>query len=236
MKLLAPALAICGGLFLAERSEAVDPRGSDGRNQAMICSQDMVRISASSALEQSLGCAAADAVIRRLAACDIILKRPVSILVSESVRTPHGTEAFGVFDPDGGIINVTALSGLARLAAGTPYATLSPATLYKSVVTHETVHAVMQQNYIRKPSSRAAYEYPAYAIQLELLALEDNGEPNSELFKNDDNLLLSDLILGLDPFVFAARAFRYLRGDSGRCDSLRGALEDRADFIVSLPY
>ena len=196
----------------------------------------MVRVNTPSELERSLGCAAADAAIRRLAACGIVLKWPVSIFVFETVRTPHGTEAFGVYDPDGDIVRVTALSALVRLAAGTPYAAYSSTTLYKSVVAHETVHAVMQQNYLRKPSSRAAYEYPAYAIQMELLRLEDGSEPASELFTADDKLLLNDLILGLNPYVFAARAYRQLQRDGARCDTLHDALEDRADFIVALPY
>jgi hypothetical protein len=236
MKLLAPMLAICGCLLLAERSEAFDTRALDGRDQESACSRGLVRVNASSELERSLGCAAADTAIRRLAACDIILKQPVSIFVFETVRTPRGTEAFGVFDPDGDIISVTAVSALARLAAGTPYAAFSPVALYKSVVAHETVHAVMQQNYSRRPSSRAAYEYPAYAIQMELLRRENSSEPASELFDADDTLLLNDLILGLNPYVFAARAYRQLQRDGSRCASLQDALEDRADFIATLPF
>jgi hypothetical protein len=236
MKLLAPMLAICGGLLLTGRCEVFGAEASDGPDKSAICAGGMVRISAPSELERSLGCAGADAAIRRLAACDIILKQPIWIHISETVRTPHGTEAFGVFNPNGDIINVTTSSGLARLAAGTPYATLSPTALYKSVVVHETVHAVMQQNYTRKPASRSAYEYPAYAIQLELLALESEGELISELFNRDDRLLLNDLVLGLNPFAFAARAYRQLQHDGGRCGSLHDVLADRADFIVTLPF
>jgi hypothetical protein len=236
MKLLAPMLAICGVLLLTERCEAFGSGGSDGRDKSVICAGGMVRINAPSELEQSLGCAAADMAIRRLAACDIILKQPFSISVSETVLTPRGTEAFGVFDPDGDVMNVTALAGLARMAAGTPYATLSPVALYKSVIAHETVHAVMQQNYTRKPTSRAAYEYPAYAIQMELLTLEHNGELNSRLVKSRDKPLLNDLMLGLDPFVFAAHAYGYLQDDGNRCSSLRDTLADRVDFIVTLPF
>ena len=236
MKLLAPVLAICGGLLLTGRCEAFGSGGLDGRDKSVICAGGMVRINAPSELEQSLGCTASDAAIRRLAACGIILKQPFSIFVSETVLTPRGTEAFGVFDPDGDVINVTVLSGLARMAAGTPYATLSPIALYKSVIAHETVHAVMQQNYSRTPSSRAAYEYPAYAIQMELLTLEHNDQLHSRLVKSRDKPVLNDLLLGLDPFVFAAHAYRSLQDDADRCSSLHDVLADRVDFIATLPF
>jgi hypothetical protein len=43
-------------------------------------------------------------------------------------------------------------------------------------------------------------------------------------------------MLGLDPFVFAAHAYRYLQDDGDRCSSLHDVLADRVDFIVDLPF
>jgi hypothetical protein len=200
------------------------------------CLQGLISINAPSEVERSSGCDASVAAIARLKECGIKLRRPVSIFVAHSVRTPMGSEVFGLFDPEQDMVSVTALRGLPRLAAGTPYEALPPLVLFKSVVVHETVHAVMEQNYARKPSSRAAYEYPAYAVQMELLSTELAGVAQTRLLEADNSFLLNDIVLGFNPFLFAARAHQHLQGDADRCLSLRQSVEDSTEFIVALPY
>jgi hypothetical protein len=235
MKTFPSAFALCALLLPPVCAAAADTRSVDPEQNGR-CLQGTITIRAPSELERSLGCAASGAAIARLAECGIMLKRPVAIFVTEGLRTPSGNEAFGLFEPDGGLVSITALSDLPRLTAGTPYETLSLPSLFKSVVVHETVHAVMQQNYSRKPSSRAAYEYPAYAVQMELLAAElGEGSPN-RLFENKGSFLLNDIVLGLNPFLFAAHAHKYLQADKDRCASLRQSLDGDAAFVVTLPY
>jgi hypothetical protein len=218
---------------LCARSLAADSVDEQRREK---CLQGMISINAPSEVEWSFGCDASVAAIARLEECGIKLRRPVSIFVAHSVQTPSGSEVFGFLNPDEGVVSVTALSGLPRLAAGTPYEALPPLSLFKSVVVHETVHAVMEQNYSRKPSSRAAYEYPAYAVQMELLSTELAGTAQTRLLEAENSFLLSDIVLGFNPFLFAARAHKHLQGDTDRCLSLRQSVEDRTGFIVALPY
>jgi hypothetical protein len=101
------------------------------------------------------------------------------------------------------------------------------------------VHAIMAQGYIRKPSSRAVYEYPAYAMQLEFLRteLQDNPLQTANLSeKGSWEEPMNDIILGMNPFLFAGRAHRHFQGPFGSCVALKQILEDRAEFIVSLPF
>jgi hypothetical protein len=236
MKTFASAFALCTTLFLQPFCTTPAAAGSVDPEQDGKCLGGMVAIRAPSELEWSIGCAGSGAAIERLAECGITLKRPVAIFITEGLRTPSGSEAFGLFEPEWDLVSITALSALPRLAAGTPYEALSPPSLFKSVIVHETVHAVMEQNYSRKPSSRAAYEYPAYAVQMELLSAELGEASPNPLFESNGHFLLNDIILGFNPFLFAAHAHKHLRGDNDRCKSLRQSVDGDTAFIVALPY
>jgi hypothetical protein len=102
------------------------------------------------------------------------------------------------------------------------------------MVVHEVVHAIMNQNYRRQPLSRAAWEYPAYAIQLESLAAETRESFLLTRSKSSpsDGIMLNDIMLGFDPYLFAARAYHHLASSVSRCAKLRDLLNGDPDFIA----
>ena len=122
------------------------------------------------------------------------------------------------------------------LVAGTPYSELPLRDFYRSLIVHEVVHGVMHQNFKRQPTSHAAYEYPAYALQIAslpaderskfLLSIPNNAGPN-EYFLNDNVLLF-------DPFYFAAHAYRHFSAADG-CAHLTALLQGDVAFIPTLP-
>jgi hypothetical protein len=153
--------------------------------------------------------------------------------LSGEVRRPLGGVVFGVFDPKQGKVLITRYAKVASLAGGTPFSGLPLPDFYRSLIVHEVIHGVMHQNYKRPPTSHAAYEYAAYALQIESLPPEvrkafletvDIGTDASEFAFND-------AILAFDPFVFAARAYEHFRTSANGCARLHALLAGDAAFI-----
>lgn len=200
------------------------------------CPAAPVKVAAASPEERELVCQAAAEAIRLLARCQISPQRLMHVEISDVVRNPFGSPIFGRFDAGQEIAFVTRYAQIASLTEQTPYSEISPADFYKSLVVHELVHGVMHQNYRRSPMSRAAWEYPAYAIQL--ASLPPNAREkflhmiNSRSSKGD--LLFNDIILAFDPYFFAARAYEHFTGGSGGCSQVRALLEGEVQFIATL--
>jgi hypothetical protein len=105
---------------------------------------------------------------------------------------------------------------------------------YQSLIVHEIVHGVLHQNYKRQPKSHSAYEYPAYALQIEFLPA-----PMREKFLNAfdvtparASLVFSDTILLFDPYSFAARAYQHFKSAPDGCAHIRAILDGEAEFVV----
>jgi hypothetical protein len=121
------------------------------------------------------------------------------------------------------------------LINGTPYAELPPAAFYSSVIVHEVVHGILHQNLARPATSHAAYEYPAYALQIESLP-QDVRERFLSTFEPQESErppLFSDSILFFDPYFFAARAYEHFNGSEEGCDNLHGLMQGEVDFIIA---
>ena len=142
-----------------------------------------------------------------------------------------------MFDPRQEKVLITRYEQVASLASGTPFSQLPQRAFYESLIVHEVVHGVMHKNYKRPPASHAAYEYPAYALQIEslpsdvrktLLQTVDIGADESEFAFND-------AILAFDPFFFAARAYEHFRASADGCAHLHALLEGEVAFIWTRP-
>ena len=99
---------------------------------------------------------------------------------------------------------------------------------------HEVVHGVMHQNLARKAFTRAAYEYPAYVLQIESLpadvrVLYLSGFDHAAL-KSDT--LFNDAVLLFDPYFFAAHAYNHYKSAPDGCALLNGLLLGEASFIA----
>jgi hypothetical protein len=94
----------------------------------------------------------------------------------------------------------------------------------------------MDQHLKRPASTHAAYEYPAYALQIESLGAEQR-----DIFLNAfdqaalvSEALFNDVVLFFDPYLFAARAYHHFKRSPDGCGHLNGLLQGGVPFIVSL--
>lgn len=227
------ALGIACGLLAmpANATHAADDHAT------VPCAGVMASTIMASEAEHRLICAAAETAINRLDQCAIALKRPLSIKVSEVVRSPFGTTIFGRFDGEADAILVTRTSNIEPLIGDTPYRELPLPDFYMSLIVHEVVHAAMHQNYRRQPTSRAAYEYPAYALQLETMMPAVRSKLlTTNRGHEERSILFNDMILSFDPFLFAARAYEHFAAPGQSCSRLQTLLDGDADFIITLPF
>lgn len=102
------------------------------------------------------------------------------------------------------------------------------------MVVHETVHAIMEQNQTAQPSSRAAQEYPAYAIQWATMAPASRQAFLRQFDLADTRVtdIFADAILMFDPYYFGARAYTHFEAMGQSCSVLNALLADRASFIA----
>ncbi len=212
-----------------------DPYDHPGRMQPHRCAEAQVDVVAESSDERRLACSAASHAIQRLGQCGISPRRPITVQIMSEVRHPRGGAIFGLLDAKREAALVTHEGNAASLVKDTPYAKLPQRDFYRSVIVHEVVHAVMHQNLKRPSTSQAAYEYPAYALQIELL----DPDVRDEFLRSFDqattdagSMLFNDVILLFDPYVFAARAYHHFKAAADACAHLRGLLRGEAAFIV----
>ena len=201
------------------------------------CVDVPVEVTARSADERGLVCSAASRALQMLGHCEIHLHRRLHVQVTNDVVHPVRGVVLGLFDSQLEKILVTREENIPYLIGGTPFGILGQRDLYKSLIVHEVVHGVMHQNFAQNPTGRAVNEYPAYALQLASL-------PAGKLKKYLDSVdksgggefLFNDLVLSLDSFFFAARAYRHFASSSDGCSQLRSILAGNATFIAtSLP-
>lgn len=203
-------------------------------DQAERCPGLAVEIIASSADERDLACSAAATTLRLLDRCSIGLKRLLRVEIMDEVRHPFSGPILGMFDTARERVLIAREANVPALVKDTPYASLPLRDFYKSLVVHETVHGVMHQNLRRKPTTHAAHEYPAYALQLESLPTEQR-EAFLRSFDQAalrSNSLFSDSVLFFDPYFFAARAYHHYRTAPDACTPLTGLLSDEVAFIA----
>jgi hypothetical protein len=195
-----------------------------------------IEVMTSSAQERRLACSAAADAARLLGRCSIAPKRPLLVEVMSQVRHPFGGPIFGMFDIARERVLVTAQTNIPALVEDTPYAALPLQDFYKSLIVHEIVHGIMHQNLQRKVETHAAYEYPAYALQLESLP-EDVRATFLQSFDQAalrSNTLFSDSVLFFDPYFFAASAYQHYKGAPDACGLLTGLLSGDVAFIAPM--
>ena len=202
------------------------------------CPGAPVDVTAASHEERSLACSAADDAIQLLGRCEIPLRRPLRLQIMNEVRHPFSREPiFGLFDIGQERVLITREALIGSLAEGTPYTELPQRDLYRSLIVHEIVHGIMHQNLRRPAASHAAYEYPAYALQVASLPSDVRDKllraiPDSA---RSGELVLSDAILFFDPYFFAVRAYAHFKSAANECAQLHVLLDGEAPFIRLLP-
>ena len=206
---------------------AADPR----------CPAIPVDVIAESAEERNMACSAASTALELLGQCDITLRRPLHLKILRNVRHPFGKHSiFGFFDNKLETVFVTQEATVPSLVTGTPYSELPHRDFYKSLIVHEVVHGVMHQSFRRQPGSHAAYEYPAYALQIASLPSDVRSKFLQSIPNNAGahEYVLNDNVLFFDPFYFAAHAYRHFSAADG-CAHLTALLQGEVAFIPALP-
>ena len=90
----------------------------------------------------------------------------------------------------------------------------------------------MHQNLKRPASSHAAYEYPAYALQVESLPpdVRDTFLRSVPNRSKPGELVFNDAILLFDPFFFAVHAYEQLKSATDGCAQFHALLDGQARF------
>ena len=198
------------------------------------CPEATVDVTAKSPDERRLACSAATDATQLLGRCGISLIRPLRLQIMNELRHPFGGLIFGMFDVKRESVLVTHEANIPPLVKDTPYAKLPLRDFYKSLIVHEVIHGVMHQNLKRPAANHAAYEYPAYALQIEslepkvrdvfLLSFDQTAIKAERLF--------SDPILFFDPYFFAARAYHHFKASTDACADLSALLKGPVSFIA----
>lgn len=210
---------------------------SADKSRSQPCTGIPVVIAGGSPDEQALACEGAADALRLLARCEVSLRRMLHIEILDVIRSPFGGRMFGRFDGTSEAVFLSSMASIDGFARGSAFAILSPADFYRSSIVHEVVHGAMHQNQRRDPSSRAAQEYPAYALQIASLSanaretfLHAAGDGSSD----DEHFHLNDMILGFDPAYFAASAYRHFIKSRNGCEGIAALLFRDVDFIATL--
>jgi hypothetical protein len=198
------------------------------------CSGILVDVTAASPDERRLACSAGNDAIQLLSRCGISVRRPLQVHIMSEVRRPIGEAIFGLFDPKQERIFITQEANIPSLVKDTPYAKLPQRDFYNSLIVHEFVHGVMHQNLKRPAASHAAYEYPAYALQIESLAPDVRNTFLQAFVETtlEGIFTFNDPILFFDPYYFAARAYHHFKGSANGCAHLTALLEGEVAFIA----
>ena len=199
------------------------------------CTETFVQVTAASSHERRVACSAASEALRLLGRCSIVPKRPLQVHILAEVRHPLSGPIFGLFDTKQERVLVTQFANIPALVKGTPYAALPPEDFYRSLVVHEIIHGVMHQNLKRPATTHAAYEYPAYALQIESLpdSVRDRFlQSFDQAALKADPILFNDPILFFDPYFFAARAHHHFKASADGCAHLNALLQGEGAFIA----
>jgi len=241
--------AVCGGDYVCIADDSVAAAAAARRDQPSAvakpenlaaqerCAEAPVDISAASPDERRLACSAAKDALQLLGNCGISLRRPLNVQIMSEVRHPFSGAIFGLFDTKQERVLVTQEANIPSLVKDTPYAELPERDFYRSLIVHEVVHGVMHQNLKRKSTSHAAYEYPAYALQIASLpsSVRDTFLQSIPNRASPDNLVFNDSILFFDPFFFAVHAYQHFKAADNGCAHLNGLLVGEVAFIPTLP-
>lgn len=204
-------------------------------DQTERCPGLQIEIKARSTDERRLACSAAADALRLLGRCSIAPRRPMRVEIMSEVRHPFSGPILGMFDIAQERVLVTEQANIADLVEDTPYAVLPRRVFYESLIVHEIVHGVMHQNLKRKATTHAAYEYPAYALQIESLPA-DVRETFLRSFDQaalKSDTLFNDSVLFFDPYFFAARAYHHFTNTPNACAHLSGLLSGEVAFIAA---
>lgn len=199
------------------------------------CADTAAFVRGSSSADRQQACEGVKLAIGILGRCDIRPRVRLHVDILDEVHGPNGGTILGRYDASHDTIQLTRPAFFTAMTADTPYAALPPDDVFRSAVVHEAVHAIMEQNALTAATTRAALEYPSYAIQIESMPAATRASFLKQFDLADPNVaadIFSDAILMFDPYYFAARAYTHYKSAAGGCTSLTALLTGRVTFIA----
>ena len=196
------------------------------------CQGLQIEVTASSADERRLACSAAGDALQLLGRCGISLRRDPAC----EICTRFGISAWAIF----GLFDIKQ-DGFCH--AGSEYPRWSTAPVCQASAADFTGACRSRgSSWSNAPNSsgrasHSAYEYPAYALQIESLA-PNVREQFLQSFEQDAiraDAIFNDSILMFDPFFFAAQAYLHFKAASDGCAHLNALLDGEVSFILTMP-
>lgn len=189
-------------------------------SQDQTCEDPMIRVDVA---DDGIARRACEAVARTksmLAACDIHQRTPIVITVVEQANHPQFGDCLGFYDVKSACLHVTAPGRYPELLGEKDARrSLPPEVVFESLIVHEMVHVLVEQNDVSFYVSPAEHEFMASGFEMQSLApkfreilLEaDPVAPGGSM----DLVNLGIYILA--PRVFANNAWRIQEAQEGVC-------------------
>lgn len=206
--------------------------------EAHLCEDIPVTVRAPSNTPVAVICDAALTASTFLSRCGITLKRGLTIRLVDEIVHPCGTRTLGQFIPSARIIEITTLTRCGEsLGVDSTYRRLPLIDAWRSLITHEVAHGILdeQDGAGRLPAS--AQEYMAYAVQIGTMSAETRAAFLGDFPEVDSEELASFTAFSHDvePLRFGARAYRHFTAPSHGCALLDRVLRGEDSFPASPP-
>lgn len=223
-----PALLATAGFLLIAPPLAAEPadhlcpdvtavvRGGDKRNVA-------------------LACEAAAAAASTLRQCGISMDDPLMMRIVDVPPSQAGVHGYGCFDPTINVISIMSIEGcMSHLRSDESRAGIDALDYYRSVIVHEVSHNIIyrvaQLRDLTLPF--LAHEYLAYALQLDALSAASRRVLVERFASRvaGGPAVPNELLLFMDPSVFAVSAWQHFRALGPRCEAIGRVLGGKVDF------
>ena len=214
---------LLGGVLAAAAGSMAAP--------ATDCPPIVVTPGGGSAQDREQVCAGAAAARDFLRDHGILVRRRISLTLHDQC-IDDGSAHVGLYDADSDRIKLLSYAQARRQTAEDAlFGVAMTPELYRSVITHEVSHAIVEQNLMQRPASRIVHEYIAYAAQLSTMRaglrqriLSHYRQPGYA-----DVSEMSWVYYQLDPSGFGVKAYRHFRSlpEPGRFlrDLISGAVQ-----------
>jgi hypothetical protein len=183
------------------------------------CVGTLVDVTAPSSSEHEVACAAARQALQLLGLCKIALRGPLKVEITNNFHHPFGSPVLGFFDVGREKVIIRPLESMLLLVSDGPFAVVAPTELHASIIVHEIIHGVLHQNATGYMMSHTAGEYIAYALQIASLSPSAKRQFLQAVPVRGalENFVFSDILLSLDPFLFAAQAYHHFDASPDAC-------------------
>ena len=181
------------------------------------CDTAGITVSAASPEEARMACDVAAETGARLGRFGLRLHAPVRIEITEHLDAAPGTcvALYSTEERKLQVLPVDCLEGQPGRASAFPR--MRPELLFESLIVHELAHAYMDQAAQERFLPRVAYEYFAYAVQLDALPEADRSRilAKAAVGPPVDFEQINDAVLNLSPLRFAAMSWLHFKREGG---------------------